>query len=137
MDESIPESRILAALIARLESVCSNVKTGYPATGLEDDIDVPAILVQLESLTELNRSGHRGLYQLQFLISLAVRTSDASTELLLQLSQQIRQALVPGTRLCPEARKLQLTETQFDIAPAHGRLSFADIGLQVETVLSP
>ena len=81
MDESIPESRILDALIARLESVCSNVKVGYPATGLEDDMDVPAILVQLESLTELNRSGHRGLYQLQFLISLAVRTSDASTRI--------------------------------------------------------
>ena len=109
MDEPIPESRILAALIARLESVCSNVKTGYPATGLEDDIDVPAILVQLESLTELNRSGHRGLYQLQFLISLAVRTSEASAVSLLRLSHQIRQALAPGTRLCPEARKLQLT----------------------------
>ncbi|OQX35380.1 MAG: hypothetical protein B0D91_10965 [Oceanospirillales bacterium LUC14_002_19_P2] len=137
MDESIPENLILPALIARLESVCSNVKAGYPATGLEDEIDVPAILVQLESLTELNRSGHRGLYQLQFLISLAVRTSEATTESLLQLSHQIRQALAPGTRLCPEARKLKLTETLFDIAPAHGHLSFADTGLQVETVLSP
>ncbi len=137
MDESIPESRILAALIAQLESVCSNVKIGYPATGLEDDLEVPAILVQLESLTELNRRGQRGLYQLQFLISLAVRTSDASTESLLQLSRQIRQAMVPGTRLCPDTRKLQLTETQFDIAPAHGRLSFADMNLQVDTVLSP
>ncbi|WP_345197282.1 hypothetical protein, partial [Kistimonas scapharcae] len=116
-------------------SVCANVKVGYPATGLEDDLEVPAILVQLESLTELNRRGQRGLYQLQFLISLAVRTSDASTESLLQLSRQIRQAMAPGTRLCPEARKLQLTETQFDIAPAHGRLSFADIGLQVDAVL--
>ncbi|GAA4648722.1 hypothetical protein GCM10023116_09930 [Kistimonas scapharcae] len=137
MGEPIPENRILTALIARLESVCSHVKVGYPATGLEDDLEVPAILVQLESLIELNRSGQRGLYQLQFLISLAVRTSEASTESLLQLSHQIRQALALGTRLCPEARKLQLTETQFDIAPAHGRLSFADIGLQVDTVLSP
>ena len=128
------EQAIVDALVERLQAV-AETKLGYGATGLEDSLTTPAILVQLERLVESGRQGAKIKAQLQFTISAAVKTSDQTTSELLALTKQIRQTLKPNERLCPEARTHSLNDTRFDIAPSRGQLSFADSTLTVETIL--
>ncbi|WP_281648970.1 hypothetical protein [Parendozoicomonas sp. Alg238-R29] len=128
------EQIIVDAIIEKL-SVVAETKLGYAATGLDDDLSTPAILVQLESLTELSRQGEKGRFELQFTISAVVKTSDQTTSDLISLTRQLRAALNPTDKLCPDARKQTFSDTRFDIAPHHGQLSFADSTLTVEAIL--
>ena len=128
------EQAIVGALKEKLQAL-AETKLGYSATGLDDTTTTPLILVQLESLNEVERQGRKAKYELQFNLSVAVKTSEQTTAKLIQLSHQIRTALNSSERLCPESRKHALSDTRFDIAPSYGQLSFADSTLTVETVL--
>ncbi len=134
MPTALNEQRIIEAITDKLSTV-ANTKLGYSATGLDDTLTTPAILVQLENLIETERQGRRAKYELQFNLSAVVKTSEQTTAELIQLTHQIRTALTPATRLCPEARKHALSDTRFDIAPSYGQLSFADSSLTVEVIL--
>ena len=129
------ETAILNAVISRLKTVTENVLLGYSATGVQDRDNAPFIMVQLESLDELGRQGNKARYQFRFNISTAVKTTDNTTQELLIYACAIRQALDSDERICSQARKHSLEETQFDIAPGHGQLSFADMALTVEAIL--
>ena len=128
------EQNIVAVLMEKLNTV-AETRLGYAATGLDDDLLTPAILLQLESLTETGRQGERGKFELQFNLSAVVRTSEQTTAELITLTRQVRQVLNPAERLCPETRKHSLSDTRFDIAPNYGQLSFADSTLTVEAIL--
>ena len=134
MSTASNEQIIVDAIIEKL-SVVAETRLGYSATGLDDDLSTPAILVQLESLSETSRQGDKGKFELQFNISAIDRTSDQTTSNLITLVRQIRTALNPAQKLCPEARKHTLSDTRFDIAPNYGQLSFADSTLTVEAIL--
>ena len=131
---SSPEKQIVSSLMSRLGTICDQVLLGYSATGVEQDLDSPSLLVQLESMTEQEQQGARRKYLLQFNLSAVVTTDERTTYALLDLSRLVREALFSQNRLCPEARKLTFSETQFDIAPNHTQLSFADITVTVEAV---
>ena len=128
------EQSIVAVLMEKLNTV-AETRLGYAATGLDDDLLTPAILLQLASLTETGRQGERGKFELQFNLSAVVRTSEQTTVELITLTRQVRQVLNPAERLCPETRKHSLSDTRFDIAPNYGQLSFADSTLTVEAIL--
>ena len=128
------EQSIVAVLMEKLNTI-AETRLGYAATGLDDDLLTPAILLQLESLTETGRQGERGKFELQFNLSAVVRTSEQTTAELITLTRQIRQVLNPAERLCPESRKHLFSDTRFDIAPSYGQLSFADSTLTVEAIL--
>ncbi|WBA79773.1 hypothetical protein [Endozoicomonas sp. GU-1] len=49
--------------------------------------------------------------------------------------QAIRELFTTGQRFTPEARNIQFSETQFDIAPSNAHLSFADLQVSIEVVL--
>ncbi len=133
MSTASSEHRIVEVLIGTL-SLIAETRLGYSATGI-NDLEAPAILVQLESLTEVTRLGTKARFELQFVISAVVRTSEEATIELIALTRKIRTALNPAQRLCPEARKHTLGDTRFDIAPNHGQLSFADSTLTIEAIL--
>ncbi len=128
------EQAIVDTIVERLETV-ADTRLGYSATGLEDSLSTPAILVQLESLVETGRQGSREKLQLQFNISAVVKTSKETTSELLSLTRQVREALNPTYRLNPASRSHTLSDTRFDIAPSRGQLSFADSTLIVEAIL--
>ena len=128
------EQAIVDALITKLEDV-AETRLGYSATGLDDTDTLPLILIQLESLNEIERKGLKAKYELQFNLSTVVKTSEQTTAELIQLSHQVRTALDPSEKLCPESRQHSLSDTRFDIAPSYGQLSFADSSLTVETIL--
>ncbi|MTI13007.1 hypothetical protein [Sansalvadorimonas verongulae] len=134
MSTASNEQRIVEALVDRLTAIAST-KLGYSATGLDDSLPTPSILVQLESLTETGRQGERGRFELQFNISAVLQTSEKTTVELVSLTRQIRTTLNPAEKLCPESRKHTLSDTRFDIAPSYGQLSFADSTLTVEAIL--
>ncbi len=129
-----PEARIVQALLERLRDVTDNVLLGYSATGLEKDLALPALLVQLESIQEENRQGIKAKYQLQFSLSAVTRTDEQTTYKLIELSTAFRKALSPDNRLTSDVRKITLNDTQLDIAPNHSHLSFADTTLTIEAV---
>ena len=129
-----PEKQMVSSLMERLNPLCDQVLLGYAGTGLDNDLKPPAILVQLESITELEQQGCRRKYQFQFNLSAVVATDEGTTYALLELSRSIREAMDSNERLCPAARKLIFSETQFDIAPNNSHLSFADMALIVEAV---
>ena len=131
---SSPEKQIVSALMNRLGTICDQVLLGYSATGIEQDLDSPSLLVQLESMTEQEQQGARRKYLLQFNLSAVVTTDERTTYALLDLSRTVREALGTQDRLSPEVRKLTFSDTQFDIAPNHTQLSFADMTLTIETV---
>ena len=132
-NESGDEYVIVTVLLEKLSRV-AEAKLGYAATGL-NELETPAILVQLESLTEVTRMGDKARFELQFIVSGVVPSSEQTTIELISLTRQIRTALNPAQRLCPEARKHTLSDTRFDIAPNHGQLSFADSTLTIEAIL--
>lgn len=129
-----PEQRLVGLLVGVLETVCSQVLLGYAATGVEQDLKPPAILLQLESISELQQQGSRRKDQWLFNLSAVVPTNDRATYALLEFTRTIRQALSSDKTLAEQCRKLTFSETQFDIAPSQGQLSFADITLTLETV---
>ena len=134
MPSELNEQTIVDAIVERLQTV-AETKLGYSATGLEDAIETPAILVQLESLVETGRQGRKEKLQLQFNISAVVKTSDQTTSELLTLTRQLRNALSAAERLSPASRSHTISDTRFDIAPSRGQLSFADSTLTVEAIL--
>ncbi|WP_252177194.1 hypothetical protein [Endozoicomonas sp. 4G] len=128
------EQQLVSTLMKVLESVCDQVLLGYAATGIEQELKPPAILVQLESISELQQQGSRRKDQWLFNLSAVVPTNDQTTYALLEFSRTIRKALSSDKTLAEYYRKLTFSETQFDIAPSQGQLSFADITLTLETV---
>ena len=85
-------------------------------------------------MTGQEQQGAIRKYLLQFNLSAVVTTDERTTYALLDLSRSVREALSTQDRFCPEARKLIFSEMQFDIAPNHTHLSFADMTLTIETV---
>ncbi len=132
---SNPEKQIIESLVASLKQITENTLLGYSATGLEKDIELPAILVQLESINEEQRQGQRAKYRMEFNISVVAKTNKNTTYTLLDLTRSIRELFTTGQRFTPEARNITFSETQFDIAPSNAHLSFADLQLQIEVVL--
>ena len=131
---SSPETRIVEALVYRLTEVTPNVLLGYTALGLDEELPKPAILVQLESHQEQGRQGSRVKMQMSLNISVVIKTNEESTYALLDLTRSIRALFTTGELWVPEARNTQFSETQFDIAPNHGQLSFADIQLTIDVI---
>ena len=132
---SNPEQRIIENLVTHLSQVSANTMLGYSATGQEKDLDLPAILVQLESINEEQRQGQKAKYRMAFNISAVAKTNKDTTYTLLQLTRSIRELFATGKRFTPEARSITFSETQFDIAPSNAHLSFADLQLQIEVIL--
>ena len=127
------EQIILTTLLEKLSHV-AETRSGYSAMGVAD-LKTPAILVQLETLSEVARMGEKARFELKFAITAVVRSSEAATTELISLTHQIVTILNPARRLCPEVRKHTLSDTRFDIAPNYGQLSFADSTLTIEAVL--
>ncbi|WP_299735381.1 hypothetical protein [uncultured Endozoicomonas sp.] len=132
---SNPERQIIDNLITRLKQVSENTLLGYSATGQETDLDLPAILVQLESINEEQRQGAKAKYRMAFNISAVAKTNKDTTFTLLELTRSIRGLFTQETRFTPEARNISFSETQFDIAPSNAHLSFADLQLQIDVIL--
>ena len=132
---SNPERQIIEKLITHLKQVSENTLLGYSATGQEQDLDLPAILVQLESINEEQRQGQRAKYRMAFNISAVAKTNKDTTYTLLDLTRAIRALFTTGQRFTPEARNISFSEIQFDIAPSNAHLSFADMSLQIDVVL--
>ena len=129
------ERVIVEKLIEHLKTITDNVQLGYSGTGLEKDIEIPAILVQLASITEEQRQGAKAKFQIEFNISAVTKTNQDTTYNLIDLSRSIRELFTTGERFTPEVRNVSISETQFDIAPSNAHLSFADLQLQIEVVL--
>ena len=132
---SSPETNIVNAITEKLATVIDNVRLGYSATGLDDDDVFPAILVQVQNLREQTRQGNKARYQFSFVISVAMKNNADTTIDLLQYARQVRAVFPLGSKICPEAIKHSLEDTEFDIAPGHSQLSFADMTLTVEAIL--
>lgn len=134
--ESSPEAEVLTAIVEQLKQVTSVVLLGYAAQGLDgDDAPVPAILVQLESWREMQQQGGRSKIELQLGLSIVEQTDEQSVYRLLSTARAIRAQFMGATRWHESARRTELGEVDFDIAPSRGQLSFADIALRVEMVI--
>ncbi len=132
---SNPEKVIVEKLIEHLKAITDNVYLGYSGTGLETDIEVPAIMVQLQSINEEQRQGTKAKYRMEFNISAVAKTNNDTTYNLIDLTRSIRELFTTGERFTPEARTMTFSETNFDIAPSNAHLSFADMSLQIDVVL--
>ena len=130
-----PERQIIDNLIAHLKQISENTLLGYSATGQEQDLDLPAILVQLESISEEQRQGQKAKYRMALNISVVSKTNADTTYALIDLTHSIRQLFTTGQRSTPEARNVSVSKTQFDIAPSNAHLSFADLQLHIDVVL--
>lgn len=130
-----PERQIIDNLITHLKQVADNTLLGYSATGQEQDLDLPAILVQLESISEEQRQGQRAKYRMELNISVVTKTNADTTYALIDLTHSIRELFTTGQRFTPEARSISVSETRFDIAPSNAHLSFADVQLHIDVVL--
>ena len=130
-----PERQIINNLIAHLKQVSENTLLGYLATGQEQDLDLPAILVQLESISEEQRQGQKAKYRMELNISVVTKTNADTTYTLIDLTHSIRELFTTGQRFTPQARTVTVSETQFDIAPSNAHLSFADLQLHIDIVL--
>ena len=96
------ERVIVEKLIEHLKTITENVQLGYSGTGLEKDIEIPAILVQLSSITEEQRQGAKAKFQIEFHISAVVKTNQDTTYNLIDLSRSIRELFSTGSRFTPE-----------------------------------
>ncbi len=132
---SNPESLVIEKLIEHLKQVAPNTQLGYSAIGQEQDLELPAILVQLESINEEQRQGTKAKYRMEFNISAVAKTNNDTTYNLIDLTRSIRELFTTGERFTPEARTMTFSETNFDIAPSNAHLSFADMSLQIDVVL--
>ena len=128
---SNPDEQIIKALVAKLEESDLSVLLGYSIADLPE-IEPPAILVQLDSIREQERQGKRAKYLLELTVSGVDRTQHDSTYKLMALVRKIR-SLLNNARF-EGVRKISFSETQFDIAPSNGQLSFADISVNLEAV---
>ena len=135
LSTSSPERQIVDNLITHLKQVADNTLLGYSATGQEQDLDLPAILVQLESISEEQRQRQKAKYRMAFNISVVARTNKDTTYTLLDLTHAIRKLFATGQRFTPEARSVSISETRFDIAPSNAHLSFADVQLHIDIIL--
>lgn len=131
---SSPEESIIKALVKQLTSVCNQVLLGYSATGVEEALNPPAILIQLDAISETERQGARAKFHLQLTVSVVVTTCETTTYDLIEQVRSVRSALNSLPPIDRSVRQLTFSETQFDIAPGHGQLSFADIVLIIEVV---
>lgn len=132
---SNPESLVIEKLIEHLKQVAPNTQLGYSAIGQEQDLELPAILVQLESINEEQRQGTKAKYRMEFNISAVAKTNNDTTYSLIDITRSIRELFTTGERFTPEARTMTFSETNFDIAPSNAHLSFADMSLQIDVVL--
>ena len=130
-----PERQIIDNLIAHLKQISENTLLGYSATGQEQDLDLPAILVQLESISEEQRQGQKAKSRMALNISVVSKTNADTTYAVIDLTHSIRQLFTTGQRFTPEVRSVSVRETHFDIAPSNSHLSFADVQLHIEVVL--
>jgi len=131
---SSPEQAVLEALIEQLKTVMEPVYLGYSATGSEQDLELPALLVQLESMRETRRQGYKARYRMDLLISVPVKTeTDALFELLTQ-SNAVRDLLTSNPTLGSHVREVRVQESRFDIAPHHGQWSFVEIDVQIDLI---
>ncbi len=128
------DQQLIDAIMDSLRLVTDQVLLGYSATGRDDKLQLPALLLQLESLSELQQSGSRRKYQWQLNLSVVVPTDEQATITLLQLVRSVRLELSQFQRLQSQIRKLTFSEIQFDVAPIQGQYSFADMTLTLETV---
>ncbi|MCW7551773.1 hypothetical protein NX722_03790 [Endozoicomonas gorgoniicola] len=128
---SNPDEQIIKALVAELEESSFPVLLGYSIADLPD-IEPPAILVQLDSIREQERQGKRAKYQLELTVSGVYRTQPDSTYQLMTIARTIRSLL--NNANFESVRKISFSETQFDIAPNNGQLSFADMSVNLEAV---
>ncbi|MCW7551812.1 hypothetical protein NX722_10035 [Endozoicomonas gorgoniicola] len=128
---SNPDEQIIKALVAKLEESRFPVLLGYSIADLPD-IEPPAILVQLDSIRELERQGKRAKYRLELTVSGVYRTQPDTTYELMTIARTIR-SLLNNARF-EGVRKISFSETQFDIAPGNGQLSFADMSVNLEVV---
>ena len=106
-----PERQIIDNLIAHLKQVSENTLPGYSATGQEQDLDLPTILVQLESISEEQRRGNRAKYRMELNISVVSKTNKDTTFTLLDLTRDIRELFTTGQRFTPEARSVSVSKT--------------------------
>ena len=132
--KSNPEMLIIEKMIDQLKTVTPQVHLGYSATGLEQDLELPAILVQLESISEEARQGLKAKCRMQFNVSCVTKTNKTTTFKLIELSNAIRNTFNTTERFTPEAKKTTFSETQFDIAPSNSHWSFADMTLQIDVI---
>ncbi|WP_139117827.1 hypothetical protein, partial [Endozoicomonas atrinae] len=87
---SNPESLVIEKLIEHLKQVAPNTQLGYSAIGQEQDLALPAILVQLESINEEQRQGTKAKYRMEFNISAVAKTNNDTTYNLIDLTRSIR-----------------------------------------------
>lgn len=134
LTDSLPELAIIETIQEKLSPLVNQVLLGYSAKGLDDQLQPPAILIQLARIAEESQQGKRAKYQMLVELVLVVTTDEKSLEALVRLNRLVRLALPVLERLAPQVRKHSFSETEFDIAPSQGQLSFADITLTLETV---
>ena len=130
---SNPDQQIVRSLVETLEQSGHTVLLGYSAEGLSE-LKPPAILVQLDSIREQERKGQKAKYLMEFTVSSVIRTSESVTYDLMAIVHSIRTLLSEWDSINDGIRKLFFSETQFDIAPSHAQLSFADLTVTLEAV---
>ncbi len=145
MSQVIPEIQIIEALVSRLETITQangyqsdtgkHIYVGYDTSDSGKNLTFPAMLIQLESLQAVERNGNRAKYQLDLNISMVIKTGTDATWQLLKMNSDLRHSLSPDRGKLSAIRTLTMGETRFDIGSANSRLSFADLTLQLETVL--
>ncbi|MCW7553296.1 hypothetical protein NX722_11735 [Endozoicomonas gorgoniicola] len=128
---SNPDEQIIKALVAKLEESRFPVLLGYSIADLPE-IEPPAILVQLDSIREQERQGKRAKYRLELTVSGVYRTQPDTTYQLMTIVRTIRSLL--NSAHFEGVRKISFSETQFDIAPNNGQLSFADMSVNLEAI---
>ncbi|UYM16192.1 hypothetical protein [Endozoicomonas euniceicola] len=131
LSTSNPDEQIIKALLTKLEESRFPVLLGYSIADLPE-IEPPAILVQLDSIRELERQGKRAKYRLELTVSGVYRTQPDTTYQLMTIARMIRSLLIHAS--FEGVRKISFSETQFDIAPNNGQLSFADMSVNLEAV---
>ncbi len=132
-DALVVDALILEKLIEHLKQITPKVFLGYSASGLERPL-LPAILLDLESISEDSRQGTKAKCSMRINISLVESTDAETTYRLLALNDAVRNLFAENNRPFPAVRKLSISETQFDISPNNSHFSFADMTLVLEVV---
>ena len=128
-----PDELIIRALVDKLKESSFKVMLGYSAAGLSE-LEPPAILVQLDSMKETDRQNKRAKYTLELTVSSVTRTDSDTTYNLMNMVHVIRSLLNESGSIHSGIRKINFSDTQFDIAPSNGQLSFADMSVNINAV---